>query len=33
MRKIMKKSLDDWKDLASKELKDRSIDELNWGNS
>ena len=26
----MKKSLDDWKDLASKELKDRSIDELNW---
>ena len=30
MRKIMKKSLDDWKDLASKELKDRSIDELNW---
>ena len=30
MRKIMKKSLDDWKDLASKELKDRSIDELTW---
>lgn len=30
MRKIMKKSFDDWKDLASKELKDRSIDELNW---
>ena len=30
MRKIMKKPLDDWKGLASKELKDRSIDELNW---
>ena len=30
MRKIMKKSLNDWKDLASKELKDRSIDELTW---
>ena len=26
----MKKPLDDWKGLASKELKDRSIDELNW---
>ena len=26
----MKKSLDDWKELASKELRDRSIDELNW---
>jgi len=26
----MKKSFDDWKDLATKELKDRSIDELNW---
>ena len=30
MRKIMKKPLDNWKGLASKELKDRSIDELNW---
>ena len=26
----MKKSLSDWKDLASKELKDRSVDDLNW---
>jgi methylmalonyl-CoA mutase len=26
----MKKSLDDWKNLASKELRDRSIGELNW---